>query len=168
MKRVRKNAAGFSLIELVIVVVIIAIIGAIAIPKMSRGAQGAGDSAVIQDLAILNSAADLYNAEHPTALLGVDSHSSTTATLTTALTGYTDVNGVQSATKTGNYIYGPYLKVLPSLPVGGQKSQNAITLTGPAGTTTTAGWLFSTTTNTFQANDLSSDVDALGKPYNTY
>ena len=60
---------AFSLIELVIVVVIIAIIGAIAIPKMSRGAQGAGDSALIQDLSVLRAALDLYNTEHPTAQL---------------------------------------------------------------------------------------------------
>ena len=38
---------GFSLIELVVVIVIIAIIGAIAIPKMSRGSVGAGDSSLI-------------------------------------------------------------------------------------------------------------------------
>ena len=41
---------GFSLIELVIVVVIIGIIAAIAIPKMSRGSQGAADSALQSDL----------------------------------------------------------------------------------------------------------------------
>ena len=74
-KIARRRRSGFSLIELVIVVVIIAIIGAIAIPKMSRGATGAGDSATIQDLSVLRSASDLYNAEHPGALLT----SSTTA-----------------------------------------------------------------------------------------
>src|SRR5581483_10793813 len=76
---------GFSLIELVIVVVIIAIIGAIAIPKMSRGAAGAAESATIQNLAVMRSAIDLYNSEHPGATLG----SSTSATqLLQALTYY--------------------------------------------------------------------------------
>src|ERR1700722_18474270 len=96
MNRARRNARGFSLIELVIVVVIIAIIGAIAIPKMSRGAQGAGDSAVIQDLSILRGAVDLYNSEHPGAQL---SATSTIANVTNALTLYSDINGNTSATK---------------------------------------------------------------------
>ena len=59
-----KSPNGFSLIELVIVVVIIAIIGAIAIPKMSRGAAGANDAALSQDLAVLRSALDLYATEN--------------------------------------------------------------------------------------------------------
>src|SRR2546423_5229696 len=102
MKMSRKHArGGFSLIELVIVVVIIAIIGAIAIPKMSRGAQGAGDSALMQDLSILRSAFDLYNAEHPTATLG---SGSTATAVTNALTLYSDALGNTNATKTTTYI----------------------------------------------------------------
>src|SRR5436853_5689456 len=84
---------GFSLIELVIVVVIIAIIGAIAIPKMSRGAQGAGDSALIQDLSVLRAALDLYNTEHPTAQLTTGA---TATAVTQNLTGYTDSGGTYS------------------------------------------------------------------------
>src|ERR1700759_2370087 len=92
--RFNQRRSAFSLIELVIVVVIIAIIGAIAIPKMSRGAAGAGDSALIQDLAVLRSAVALYNAEHPNAPL------TTSATFPDALTKYTDASGTVSATKT--------------------------------------------------------------------
>src|SRR4051812_34071657 len=55
---------AFSLIELVIVVVIIAIIGAIAIPRMSRGAAGANDAVLIEDLSILRRAIELYSHEH--------------------------------------------------------------------------------------------------------
>src|SRR3954468_6545530 len=118
MKMAGKSSRGFSLIELVIVVVIIAIIGAIAIPKMSRGAQGAGDSALMQDLSILRSAADLYNAEHPTATI---SGASTATAVTNALTLYSDALGNTNATKTSVYIYGPYLKTLPTMPVGSLK-----------------------------------------------
>src|SRR5581483_8585706 len=120
MKMTRRSARGFSLIELVIVVVIIAIIGAIAIPKMSRGAQGAGDSALIQDLAVLRAALGLYNTEHPTQPL--------TATQIAAgnLTGYTDSSRTYSATKTATCIYGPYLNTFPALPVGSYKGQNTV------------------------------------------
>src|SRR5438309_5323045 len=97
----RGCARGFSLIELVIVVVIIAIIGAIAIPKMSRGAAGAGDSALSQDLSVLRSAIDLYQAEnggtYPPA-----------ASVLTALTQYNDGTGTAAgiaATKDSTHIY---------------------------------------------------------------
>jgi prepilin-type N-terminal cleavage/methylation domain-containing protein len=163
MNRARKNARGFSLIELVIVVVIIAIIGAIAIPKMSRGAQGAGDSATIQDLSVLRAAVDLYNSEHPGATL---SASSTIAGVTNALTLYSDINGNTSATKTTTCIYGPYLRAFPLLPVGTNKNAtNTVTVTGPAGTGA-YDWYFDGTT--FWANDPATDVDVTGKAYNTY
>jgi prepilin-type N-terminal cleavage/methylation domain-containing protein len=165
MKMSRKHARGFSLIELVIVVVIIAIIGAIAIPKMSRGAQGAGDSALMQDLSILRSALDLYNAEHPTATLG---SGSTAAAVTSALTLYSDALGNNNSSKTSVYIYGPYVKTLPGLPVGSLKGQSAITAgaAGTAGTVLTAGWLFTGTD--FIANLPATDKDASNVQYNSY
>src|SRR5438105_10806146 len=96
----RHCRSAFSLIELVIVVVIVAIIGAIAIPKMSRGAQGAGDSSLTQNLSTLRSALDLYQAEH-------NGNFPTAASAMVALTAFTDDQGNTSATKTGNYVYGP-------------------------------------------------------------
>jgi general secretion pathway protein G len=158
-----RDRAGFSLIELVVVIVIIAIIGAIAIPKMSRGSVGAGDSSLIQDLSILRSAVDMYNTEHPTAQLGAGS---STTLLTQALTEYSDSAGANfSTSKSTTCIYGPYVKSFPILPVGTNKSQSGITVTGPAGTGS-FGWYFDGTT--FWANDPTSDVDASGTAYNTY
>jgi prepilin-type N-terminal cleavage/methylation domain-containing protein len=158
-----RDRVGFSLIELVVVIVIIAIIGAIAIPKMSRGSVGAGDSSLIQDLSILRSAVDMYNTEHPTAQLNA---SSTTTVLTEALTEYSDSAGANfSTSKSTTCIYGPYVKTFPILPVGTNKSQNGITVAGPAGTGA-YGWYFDGTT--FWANDPTSDVDASGTAYNTY
>ncbi len=162
-KQTRKTAKGFSLIELVIVVVIIAIIGAIAIPKMSRGASGAADSALTQDLAVLHSALDLYNTEHPTAQL---SSSTTIAGVTNALTLYSDASGNTNSSKTTVFIYGPYLKQIPSMPVGTNKNSSTITITGPAGTTAGAGWYFTGTD--FIANNPTADVDVSGKAYNLY
>jgi general secretion pathway protein G len=159
MKMTRRSVRGFSLIELVIVVVIIAIIGAIAIPKMSRGAQGAGDSALIQDLAVMRAALDLYNTEHPTQPL-------TAANITAGnLTGYTDSIGTYSATKTATCIYGPYLKTFPAMPVGTYKGQNTVLSSGGAGTAA-GGWYFTGTD--FQANCPATDKDASGTSYNTY
>jgi len=165
-KPCRDRAAGFSLIELVVVIVIIAIIGAIAIPKMSRGSAGAGDSALTQDLSVLRSAIDLYNAEHPTAQLGP---STSTATLISELTEYSDSTGtVLSTSKNTTSIYGPYVRgtTLPALPVSSNKGQTAVTITTPGATASTAGWFWDG--STLWANCPNSDVDATGKQYNQY
>jgi prepilin-type N-terminal cleavage/methylation domain-containing protein len=153
---------GFTLIELVVVVVIIAIIAAIAIPKMSRGSAGAADSATTQDLATLRSALELYQTEHggiypPT--------TETAAVLTNQLTEYSDNLGNAQATKDATHIYGPYLKAIPSLPVGTNKGLATFTLTGPVGTGT-FGWFYDG--STFWANDPSTDVDVRGTQYNAY
>jgi general secretion pathway protein G len=158
-----RERGGFSLIELVVVIVIIAIIGAIAIPKMSRGSAGAGDSSLTQDLSVMRSAVDMYNAEHPTAPLNA---SSSAAFVTTALTEYSDAGAdTFSTTKTTTCILGPYIKTFPTMPVGTNKSLNTVTITGPAGTGSFA-WYFDG--NSFYANDPSTDLDASGTAYNTY
>lgn len=152
---------GFSLIELVIVVVIIAIIAAIAIPKMSRGAAGANDSATMQDLSQMRSAIDLFVTEHN------GTYPSTTgATFISQLTSYSDITGTSfSTTRTSTCIYGPYLKSIPALPVGTNKGQTTVTGTGTLGTGT-SGWFFDGLT--IWANNPTSDTDASGKAYNTY
>jgi prepilin-type N-terminal cleavage/methylation domain-containing protein len=158
MKSKHKRQSGFSLIELVIVVVIIAIIAAIAIPKMSRGAAGANDSATSQDLSTMRSAVDLYASEHGGTLPSA-------ANILTQLTTYTDISGNPNTTKTTVFIYGPYLKSVPVMPVGTNKGLNTITTTGPAGTGT-FGWYYDGTT--FWVNDPTTDVDVKGTAYNTY
>ncbi len=153
----RLGNSAFSLIELVIVVVIIAIIGAIAIPKMSRGAAGASDAALIQDLSVLRSALDLFQTEnggvYPTA-----------ANVVTGLTGYSDGAGNVNAAKTSTYIYGPYLKAIPALPVAAvRKGQSGIgTADG-----ITIGWIYVAATGSINANT-TTEADTKGTLYNTY
>src|SRR3954467_6314278 len=103
MKVHANRSSGFSLIELVIVVVIIGIIAGIAIPRLSRGSAGAADSALSGNLAVLRSAIDLFATEHG----GLDP---TVGGFDSQLTQYSDTSGSFSASKTGNFIYGPYLR----------------------------------------------------------
>ncbi len=148
---------GFSLLELVIVVVIIGIIAAVAIPRMSRGSAGAADAALSGNLAVLRNAIDLYAAEHsgafPTVLLAP-----------TALTQYTDSAGVVSATRTTTYIYGPYLRKVPPLPVGAAKGNTGIA----AATGVGVGWIYNATTGDITSNTTALEMDASGKLYSSY
>src|SRR5947207_15881294 len=121
MKVHANRSTGFSLIELVIVVVIIGIIAAIAIPRLSRGSAGAADSAVSGNLAVLRSAIDLYATEHGGGYPSV-------GTFDSQLTQYTDSSGSFAASKTGNFIYGPYLRKIPPLPVGPVNYKSTVTI----------------------------------------
>ena len=159
--RMAKQRKAFTLIELVVVVVIIAIIAAIAIPKMSRGSAGAADAALSQDLSTLRAALELYQTEHG----GTYPSSSSVTTFVNQLTQYTDANGNAQATKDTTHIYGPYIKTIPSLPVGTNKGLNTVTNVGPAGTGQ-FGWYYDGAT--VWANDPSTDQDIRQVSYNTY
>ena len=147
---------GFSLIELVIVVVIIAIIGAIAIPKMSRGAGGAGDSALIQELSVLRTALDAYQAENGGAYPAADK-------VANAMLQYNDGAGNLSPTPDAAHIYGPYLRSIPPLPVGARKSCTGIAAADAA----TIGWLYDASTGKITANT-TTETDAAGALYLGY
>jgi len=159
MVRKRGNLArrAFSLIELVIVVVIIGIIAAIAIPRMSRGATGAADSSLTANLAVLRNAIDLFQTEHNGTYPAV-------GTITAQLTTYSDDTGTANATKTNIFVYGPYLRAVPPLPVGAKKGSSGIAAADGAG----VGWIYDATTGAITANCTSSEVDARGVKYNAY
>jgi len=157
MRRYRCTRRGFSLLEVVIVVAIIAILAAIGIPRMSRGARGASDSALTGDLATLRNAIDLYAAEHTGAF-------PTAADINTQLTQYTNISGVVSASKDTTHIYGPYMRSIPPLPVGGKKGCSKISDANAAD----VGWIYTVTDGTIKANTADGEVDEAGKKYNTY
>ena len=148
---------GFSLIELVIVVVIIGIIAAIAVPRMSRGAAGAGDSALVGDLATLRNAMDLFQTEHG------GTYPTDATTIANQLMGFSDDSGAVAA-KDATHIYGPYIRAIPTLPVGARKGQNGFAAADAA----TVGWIYDSTAHTITANCKPAEVDARGIQYNAY
>ena len=155
-KQQRKNA--FSLLEVVIVVAIIAILAAIGIPRMSRGSRGAGDSALKANLAILRNAVDLYAAEHQGA------YPTDESTIAGQLTLYTNSSGTTSEIKTGAYIYGPYLRSVPPMPVGTYKGNTGFEAVGTP--SITAGWFYKASTGEISANALDTDTDDETHKYN--
>jgi prepilin-type N-terminal cleavage/methylation domain-containing protein len=151
---------AFSLIELIIVVVIIGIIAAIAVPRLSRGSEGAADAALIGNLAVLRRALDLYETEHVGGL-------PTVTDFENQMTLFTDINGNDNATKTGAFIYGPYLRELPPLPVGSRKGNTAVKASPPDGLGN-FGWSYNESTAEIRANCAAGEQDDSGKDYNTY
>jgi len=151
---------AFSLIELVIVVVIIGIIAAIAIPRLSRGSEGAADAALIGDLAVMRSSIDLFSTEHP-------GFPPLEANFEAQMLDYSDPVGNTSSVKGGSFIYGPYLRAIPPLPVGLMKGNTGIKVP-PADGAGTEGWVYDEGTQQIIANTAVGEVDASGKKYNEY
>ncbi len=155
-----RSRRAFSLIELVIVVVIIGIIAAIAIPRLSRGSEGAADAALIGDLAVMRSSIDLFSTEHP-------GFPPVEANFEAQMLQYSDPVGNTSSVKGGGFIYGPYLRAIPPLPVGAMKG-NVGVKAPPADGLGVDGWVYDDTTQQIIANTAPGEVDVNGKPYNTY
>ncbi len=119
---------AFSLIELVIVVVIIGVLAAIAIPRMSSGADGAKTNAVKANLAVLRQAIEMHKAEK-----------GTYPTLATFADDLED-----------------YLRAVPKLGVGTYADDNAVgeaNATPPTAETADVGWLYDATSGGIWAND---------------
>lgn len=155
---------GFSLIELVIVVVIIGIIAAIAIPRMSRGSAGAAESALAGDMAEWREALDHYQAEH--------GNYPDPANIANQLTQYTDGAGTVTATPDQTHMYGPYLRAVPTLPVGTEKgSSNISAETSGAGAPSAVvtggfGWVYDPSGSIYP--NTGAQVDSSGKLYMNY
>lgn len=149
----RRTRKAFSLVELVIVIVILGIIAAIAVPRISRGASGADESAVRQNLAVLRTAIEMFAAEHGGLYPGNDGAE---ATFQNHLLKYSNKSGAVSDTKTGLFIYGPYLrKQIPPLPVGPNAGKTSVKMvnTGPTVDETSGdGWVYNYSTGAIIAN----------------
>ena len=155
--RKKQRRSGFSLLELVIVIVIMGIVAAVAIPRMSRGSAGAADAALSGNLAVLRNAIDMYAGEH-------NGTNPTAANIADQLTLYTSNTGATQATKDSTYIYGPYLRKVPSLPVGAEKGSTNIAAAAASG----VGWVYTAATGAIQANTTASEKDSANKKYSDY
>lgn len=146
---------AFSLIELVIVIVIVGILAAIAIPRFTNAGESTTDAAVAADLDTLRKAIDLYHGEH----LGKYPD---LARVGEQLTQYSDVHGNVSATRTGAYCYGPYVRAIPALKVGPNLGSTGIS----AAAGSNVGWVYDETKGHITA--AADTNDRRGKPYAEY
>lgn len=157
----RPYVRAFSLVEMIIVLVIIGIIAAIAVPRLSSGARCADESALIGDLSAMRRSIDIYAAEHEGKFPGAkDDGAGGVANTDTAfirqITKYTNGGGKVSDVSVGAYIYGPYLRTVPPIPVGTNKGNTTIAIdivnSPPLVTAGTEGWVYNPKTGEIIAN----------------
>ena len=160
MIRIRRTNA-FSLVELVIVI-IIGVIAAIAIPRISPGARGAGQSALRGDVMALRNAIDLYTTEHA-------GDPPTVANFDNELLVFTDETGDAQAAPDATHIFGPYLRAVPPLPVIGEGAT-----AGTRGSTnvdstaaTNVAWIYDPVTGDITANT-GTAADETGTLFSSY
>jgi prepilin-type N-terminal cleavage/methylation domain-containing protein len=172
----RYAAKGFTLIELLIVVIIIAILAAIAIPQFSNSSTDAQESASLANLSTMRSAVELYRAQHngnypskapvgtaPTAATCPTAGSATDndpTTFSDQLTRYSSASGHTCTTQVAGYIYGPYLRAIPTEPLTGSAAVVVATsdTATPAGADT-KGWRFQNVTGALQINSTNKARD---------
>src|SRR3954470_22438286 len=109
---------GLPVLEVAIVLVVLGIIASIVGPRRSRGAadpQAAARQTQEQVLAgrlkAMRAAIAAYLNEH-------GGHAPDADRVVPQLTTYSDWSGRTNPSKTSRYIYGPYLREIPELPVG--------------------------------------------------
>ena len=159
--RRRQYPRAFSLIELVIVIIVV--ISAIAIPRLTQGAQNAGAVALKGDLAVLRNAIELYRAEH------AGQFPDDATTLTNQLTMYTKIGGTDpnpSPDVASRRVCGPYIRAMPALPVGLKAGATGIQAATPAGPN--IGWIYDGYVGTIRAATKSTLWDKDGVPYRDY
>ncbi len=148
-----KAKSGFTLVEILIVVVILGILAAIVIPQFTEASTEAKTSSLVSDLQTMRSQIELYKIQHNDALPGAGG-----ATLTEALTGYTDVNG-DVAAGPGAGVYGPYLQKIPTNQFNNERQAGTThgsfleAAATPAAADNSTSWFFNTTTGEVRAND---------------
>ena len=102
---------SFSILELVMMLAIVGVLSAVAVPRIVSAGQHARSHRLMEDLQVLQRAADLYEAEHVVSLGRRSSGGNANAALVIArLVGRTDTEG--NVDPVGEY--GPYLIGLAS------------------------------------------------------
>lgn len=102
-----EGAAGFTLVEILVVVLILAVLAAIVIPRFTSATEQGRDSTLRMDLSRVRQALEVYKQEHN------GEYPTDASTLTAQLTQKTDASGDTAAP---NPHFGPYFQRMPKNP----------------------------------------------------
>jgi prepilin-type N-terminal cleavage/methylation domain-containing protein len=110
---------GFSMLELAIVLAVMAVIAAIAIPRMSAASHTAMVNTLTADTRRLQTAIDLYIAEHQGLSPAQDpdgSYTTDPSVFALRLTGWTNESGDVVDQADPAALFGPYIRAIPRNP----------------------------------------------------
>jgi general secretion pathway protein G len=176
MKRIMKNQAGFTLIEMLIVVIILGTLAMIIIPQVSVSTEDAKLSALRTNLSTVRNAIELYYHQHGQTYPGrkkTNGDGNDTgggdmpAAFVDQLTKFTEASGKANGDYTALTapIYGPYLKAvtLPENPYNNKKTATcdiAVTdvTTRVATPADGTAWKYYVNTGVFIANDSAANA----------
>ena len=154
----------FSLLELAVIVVALGVVAIIVGPRMSRGA-GAASSAHLPDQLLVGRLRALRTAIHAYAIDHANQPPDGDADrITRQLTQYTDGTGNPNPTRTPRYLYGPYLRDIPPLPLGPNRGATTLGLAGDP----IAAWTYNPATAHIWPNTPDHETDPTGQPYSSY
>lgn len=142
--RADPSPRAFSLVELVIVVAILAIIGAIAIPRFGASAGAASESAMLKDWRQLQTAAELFAAEHAGLSIGLDAKDSPIDANAVTVRLLEQTN--QLGTTSGDTPFGPYLD---KIPFNRENNLNTLRVDGADAGAGTHGWRLDSASGVF-------------------
>lgn len=150
----KRNARGFTLVEILIVVIILGILAAIVIPQFTNASSDARNSSTSSTLQTIRSQIELFKVQHN------DNYPQTTAVGTNfALMLTVSTIGDTSVTTGGTGAnLGPYLQQAPVNPINKNSGVSAVA------TSTLDGWYYSATPTAYTLFPRGSD----GKSITTY
>ena len=150
------------MMELVIVMVIIGILAAIAIPRITGGAEKAKAQALLASLAEVRNRIEVYKAEHQGLIPDKE--------FVAQMTQYTDILGATNPDPSPKFPYGPYLNAIPKNPYSGSTAIRFLTVAGTSAEARSIdrGWTYSVITGEFDADcsDERVTVDVQATPLN--
>jgi len=163
-------AAGFTLIEILIVVVILGILAAIAIPQLSSATAESRQAMLKDELRFLRNQLMVFRAQHQDVAAGYPGGNIGATpdepTLLGHLTQHTDAFGNISATASTTFKYPPYISKMPENPVN--KKDRVWVVTGSTMPTADEsqpfGWIYNPELNKFTANLEGSDLNNVSYP----
>ena len=171
IKRMLKEQAGFTLIEMLIVVILLGILAMLIIPQISVSTADANLNTLQSNLGSLRNVIELYYHQHNATYPGRNDNAGVAtadpATAATAfleqLTQFTDINGNVAVSRDATHIYGPYLKstTLPTNPfnlLNNVLCDTAITDVTARVSNGATAWKFYTLTGVLMANDGANDT----------
>ena len=138
-RRPRGSAAGFTLVEILIVVVILGILAAIVVPQFTSAAAESRENSIKMDVHRIRVQLEIYKAHHSDQLPSL-------ANFEAQMTMSSDAQGDTAELGTDGYPFGPYIREVPRNP-------NTSTNTVGDGEIGTSAWYYNEVTGEFRAND---------------